>query len=639
MPGITFFNRDLRADGQDNADVPHPPTPQAVAINTFGSEETIQGSDNGPKRLAIRGWGYWGVVLLDIGLALIPVSFIVLSALCLSLHHHPKSPWGEKVKQAVLFSPTVFSIMYAAIMGKLLRRFGVYRAERGVRLKTLERLIGSQSVYSAIERQVGLRSIDLLGLSLIVLWSISPLGGQASLRLLTKEPRVVPINGTAQYFPIEGYAMSYLIGSNVAMTTWPIFAPVYMTALHMSKSYMNSSMDPWGAVRVPLISSTSGTTDGEWQHFDPTSPIEYTSLFGIPIVGVPTAGNVTFNMTSHYWGVECDQAVHEFADWNSTEAFQSYGKYTSILSFMLDMPDGEFAHPMEGMRFTYRSVRDHILEQNHGGKANISRIECSMRSNFAESRIGCRDRSCRVEALRKFERKKKPFPLHMIAQMMKLLPGTDVGMPQLRTGDLRTSTMTEMWIADPFKALDHGVYSGTFVDVGNLPAPVFSKRLQLVINSFWDATLGAKYRIPNFTLDDDFSMCTTNCISDPLYFNSTKLSGARFDGEHYVCSKPFAAITIVTSSIILLAAIGSLVLAAGLTTAPDILGYTSTYLRDNPYSEVRTASNLDGLDAARVYGNVRVMIGDVKSELDVGHVAFATAGAGVERLVKKRLYD
>jgi hypothetical protein len=59
----------------------------------------------------------------------------VLAAFSLSLHTHAKSPFGEKVQSAVLFSPTVFSIMYAAIIGKLLRRVGVYKAERGVKIR------------------------------------------------------------------------------------------------------------------------------------------------------------------------------------------------------------------------------------------------------------------------------------------------------------------------------------------------------------------------------------------------------------------------------------------------------------------------------------------------------------------------
>lgn len=71
---------------------------------------------------------------------------IVLAAFSISLDSRPKSAFGEQVKAAVLFSPTVFGIMYAAIMGKLLRRVGVYKAERGVKLKVC-RLVSAKNIH------------------------------------------------------------------------------------------------------------------------------------------------------------------------------------------------------------------------------------------------------------------------------------------------------------------------------------------------------------------------------------------------------------------------------------------------------------------------------------------------------------
>jgi hypothetical protein len=51
--------------------------------------------------------------------------------MCLGLNNKPISPYGEKVKAITLLSPTIFPIIYAAILGKMLRRVGLFKAERG----------------------------------------------------------------------------------------------------------------------------------------------------------------------------------------------------------------------------------------------------------------------------------------------------------------------------------------------------------------------------------------------------------------------------------------------------------------------------------------------------------------------------
>lgn len=80
-------------------------------------------------------------------------------------------------------------------------------------------------------------------------------------------------------------------------------------------------------------------------------------------------------------------------------------------------------------------------------------------------------------------------------------------------------------------------------------------------------------------------------------------------------------------------------MALGLVTrVPDILGYVSTLARDDPYFERQVPSHLDGLEATRAVRNVRVIVGDVHQEADVGHVAFASMGIGPQRVSKKRLY-
>ena len=78
-----------------------------------------------------------------------------------------------------------------------------------------------------------------------------------------------------------------------------------------------------------------------------------------------------------------------------------------------------------------------------------------------------------------------------------------------------------------------------------------------------------------------------------------------------------------------------------MTLAPDILGYASSAAHDNPFfsAESRTYSSHEGgLDRARALEDVRVIIGDVRGDSEVGHIAFAAVRPGVQRLRKGRVY-
>jgi hypothetical protein len=96
------------------------------------------------KRSATR---QWFSTIFDTVLSLVPLFFLgkysylnsskvkltdtaVIAILCLCLNGQQLSPYGQNVKAITLLSPTIFPIIYAAILGKVLRRIGLYKAER-----------------------------------------------------------------------------------------------------------------------------------------------------------------------------------------------------------------------------------------------------------------------------------------------------------------------------------------------------------------------------------------------------------------------------------------------------------------------------------------------------------------------------
>ena len=80
---------------------------------------------------------------------------------------------------------TLFTILFAAVLGSTLKRFATYRLERGIRLGLLEQVMQSRTFFAALTTQLSFRAFNVTAVILLMSWVFSPLGSQASLRLVT----------------------------------------------------------------------------------------------------------------------------------------------------------------------------------------------------------------------------------------------------------------------------------------------------------------------------------------------------------------------------------------------------------------------------------------------------------------------
>ena len=103
----------------------------------------------------------------------------------------------------------MFPILYALTAGRLTKAIAAWKIERGADIATFEGLLGSRTIGSALIAASQMKSINLLGLALILLWSLSPLGGQASLKTpsLPSSPTATPLN-----FSYIDYNTTYNMG-------------------------------------------------------------------------------------------------------------------------------------------------------------------------------------------------------------------------------------------------------------------------------------------------------------------------------------------------------------------------------------------------------------------------------------------
>lgn len=207
-------------------------------------------------------------------------------------------------------------------------------------------LLTSQTVGGTLKYlALGFSSRFSVGLAILVLiWSFSPAGGQAVLRIVELQPNVDVVTQPIVYFPVANISevtqYSPLLGASSKASFLPTVKALVLSSLYdgsTSVIHANSSgpgfneavntlggaqaaaeavqQDHWGNVRVPFIHLLQGYDAGKpqvWVDIPTDTVAPYQSLIGTPIRGLPqhVFGNTTayINSTYHFfqvrkWGV------------------------------------------------------------------------------------------------------------------------------------------------------------------------------------------------------------------------------------------------------------------------------------------------------------------------------------------------
>ncbi|KAJ4985302.1 hypothetical protein SVAN01_09247 [Stagonosporopsis vannaccii] len=485
----------------------------------------------------------WVSVLFALGdvlLVALPVYFILLGVAAITLNGKAVegNAFATKVISAIQLGPTLFPIVFAAISGRSMKMIARYLAERGAKLSTLELLMASQSVWGTVESQFLMRRLTLVGVNLLFLWTLSPLGGQASLRLLEQS------TSTASHFMNLRY-LSTGAGSAVwAMSsgTYVEFdgglsqiEPLYAASLFASEEAKKGPEDTWGNVKIPFTHDINSS----WTTV-PTNiskPEDYRSLVGIPVIGRPTDRDGSFNLETSHLTVDCGpfQSVSVRKD-NHTELQRlvpgqiwktmtkndspwSEGKNMviggKIATFFLqtDIPmsqgeDGRFdayagyvntssdAQPYPKRQITYASAFGFDAD----GNTTLNFANCSLGQVHIETTINCTMNKCTAVQQRRSQidirsENVTPFDHILIAELvLKAFPKT--------FGRSRGSNPTEQFLFNSIAfqfvspTTDQGENAG-WVDLALLNTNVFAKRLSLLLNTYYQLTIAPNAYLGN----------------------------------------------------------------------------------------------------------------------------------------------
>jgi hypothetical protein len=542
------------------------------------------------------------------------------------------SEYGTKLSETLLLSPTIFPLIFAALMGRFFRHLGVYLAERGTTLGRLEQLIGCQSVFTALERQVTLRSWSIVGLFSVLVWLLSPVGGQAALRLLGQENKYVSSTATLRYLDPLSTKDSVLEGASSLNSARASYTSIFLAALLSSSKYQDTSMDLWGNVKLPLYRNIENTTSSEWKTVGDYhgGNATYGSLIGVPTVGMPSEGYSNFNIKARQFDITCSSNEKKSGERNGS----LWANVTSTWGLVAD--------PAKTGRDYPRPIFSLSLVDDSTEGSSYSVTACNVDYNYLEAKVNCNGTSCGVTSMRKLDLLTDGYTIDMdaftrgniISNLLSNLPRVDnvnVGSPSARG-----STNAEKWMADPTNFIG-ARYDN--VKLYQLDPDLYAQRLTILWNTFHQstfATIAIGGALPkNLT---QTGLLTAGFGSN-VTFNGTQAEIRQQTAVVYRTNWKWFVALLFSSLVLLAAAYAGLVLKY-ITLAPDIIGYASSLTMLNPYVPTPTGgTTLHGLERAALLHNLPVRIGDVCANEPVGAIAFAKADDGrVARLNRKRWY-
>ncbi|KAB8228846.1 uncharacterized protein BDW43DRAFT_315487 [Aspergillus alliaceus] len=528
----------------------------------------------------------------------------------------------DRMQLAMKVLATFFPIVFAAVVGQTMRQAARWKLERGSLLGLLEQLMGSMTVLGAISTQLAMRSFNILGLCLFLVWALSPLGAQSVLRIMSADLRKNASLVALAHFDTNNAGV---MSANISY--WQAKSPapdnLYFTALLTASTTRSSTSDFWGNVKLPLIGEldqqdSAGNTSG-WREIQNYTLVKtYPSLLGIPVSGLSRVGNTTFNINSSYFDVDCRTVANDSGSgvWPSRVNYTAYKFFTYLNPSNNGTELNSNSNSMEKYSAPIiRWISPNYSPSNYRG---VTYADCIVHEQFVEVAVNCEcpdigasssRGDCFASAVR-LQRRTSPRSqsifsnIHLFDQFATALKSAT---PVTHPG---TPSFMEQYMASPNGTVGEEVPA---TDLFRLSKEVFSQRLMHLINTFYIARLGP------IIMTGDFPWTSENAAYGYLSSAPIKSISGVFTQRDTIptCTMNwgwwsmflFASLFMVGASVV------SFTLASR-TLNPDILGYISTFTRDNPqlYHIASVSSAVSGLERARAMGDVSIRFGDVRSD-------------------------
>ncbi|KAK0640235.1 hypothetical protein DIS24_g9551 [Lasiodiplodia hormozganensis] len=601
----------------------------------------VQGWPDGPKRLQPS---YRDFLSDNFGnfLAILFSIFVMVYA---GLVRHFDSARLEDLpydflREVANLGPSVFPIVFAAVVAKNLRTISLWQLEKGQGIGVLDQLLGSTSVLSTIITQFQLRAYGPVGISLIFLWIISPLGGQATLRILDLKHKVdntsisinyPTMNYTTAFDP--GYASdSYALSSKTTFFTAAIMSPA---------SVKNSSVDLWGNVKIPslealLLTSTDAPADPtSWITVPPNA--SYTSLVGIPLGNVPplSGASMYVELNTSYWTVACQNLTTQprFTALRDNDAWfgppiDEFPGATSVVA------TGKQAGTRQ--RLLYESRTGNCTE---GEAGCVLHAECTYAPTFLAVGVNCTEETVSVLRIRNASSSDDALTAAQRDARANLIGENLWLFAKFFTTAFNSPnplSSLQYYLQDPDRpwSADNGTTALRTAE--DVPPAVFAFRLEQLMNSLWTSLI-MDYLLPVGRVAD-LAAHTDQVGNRTAEIAVSRDATVQAGYQALRCDLGWLVVVFVAALVVFAVSAAGIVLGF-VTTVPELRMNASTMVRLSPYAgEVLAAGGTalgDG-ERGRLLKGVRVRLGDVQPDEQVGRISVAAVGEGLPRTGRVR---
>ncbi|KAK8061252.1 hypothetical protein PG994_007618 [Apiospora phragmitis] len=437
---------------------------------------------------------------------------LVLAASAAALQGQPVLQGiGPMIETAMKLGPTIFPILFAALVGKMLKNVGRYYVEKGRAMGTLWRLMNVRTMFDAATSPVQLRETSVVAVLLIVLWSLSPLGGQAVLRLVhhfnETTTETVPLRyvylGAGGSLVVQNYYLN-LFESVVPIPTEYTFG----STLLQTQEVRADSRDNWGNVKIPRIErldESSANVEGWFEvPFHDRTAETYSSLMGIPIVGVPRQGTTDMSLESSYVSLSCEPTkisrngslqngfVARCDDCEYDDMFGVWMPKTNaraniVLGFR-DLTETEkhnasFTAPRRITFLSGSGQRSALPEEVQTGTYlfNVTTsTTCAVTQSLVEYKVSCEQGDCAVTAMRRSQTDSRNPNFtafdHWAVAVLEQITRQFSRSPSFT----QSSNMIEYFLNDTSKI----PVNEALVDLSRVPSPLIAERAAMVLNTY-----------------------------------------------------------------------------------------------------------------------------------------------------------
>lgn len=541
--------------------------------------------------------------------------------------------------------PSIFPILFTAVVAKFLTSVAAIKLENGASVLSLEYLLYSRTVFSAIMAPITLKTIDVLTPFLFLLWAISPLGGQAGLRVISAQES---FTNTTQNFTYLAFISTFTNGGINSASAAPLIPinALFTAAVIVPAKKKNLPQDQFGNVKIPIyesLPSLSREIDSDWRSVPDSSDFQWSSLTGLPVHNLPSTGVSRFTMNTGYMVTTCNVSGHNWAEGYR----QSLAQYQGWSGANYALTPG-FTNPFAPANFTFRSLD---IYSNGGSRDNILTVaSCNITMHYVEVQIKCDGQTCQPYAVRPSKNlaMHKPndkitslnatyyTPINGLGQKDILYTAFFAGFTNATSPTVGCDTVMcppsaiEAYLVDPVNPLLQS-HTSKIWEIGN---ELVSQRFTQLINTYWIDSIAP------FAVLGNFSSAYSNFGTTQQY-NTDSTIGIIMSCEMIVkCDYKWFVIMLVCSLVLFMVGLATVVLVA-CRRGPDVLDKFSSLLRDNPYANIPHRSSMeDAVDQSKRLRDLRVRMGDVRPEEDLGYIAIGVLNGNhtVQKLSARRTY-